>query len=499
MQHFVCIHAHFYQPPREDPWRGEIPQEKSAAPFHDWNERICAECYEPNSAARILNAKGDVAKLVNNYAKINFNFGPTLLSWLEAHAPSVYQKILEADQESLKQFSGHGSAIAQAYNHMILPLANRRDKHTQIFWGIRDFEYRFKRKPEGIWLPETAVDMETLDIAAKLGIRYTILAPHQAKRVCAMKNFECHDVQASTIDPTMPYEVRIPSGRHISVFFYDGPISTAIAFERLLNSGDALAERLLAAFGKRKGAQLVNIATDGETYGHHHRFGEMALAYAVDRLEHTNTVRLTNYGEFLAAHPPTHCAEIHENSSWSCVHGVERWRSGCGCHIGGNPKWNQAWRGPLREALDWLRHTLIQHFEEMGRNYLTDPWLARNDYINVILDRSAESVERYMAAHTKRPLTPPEKSKVIQLMEMQRNMMLMYTSCGWFFDDPSGIETVQILRYAGMAIELGRELFDINYEERFVQRLKAVRSNIPKERDGRLIYRKIAPSSQGAW
>lgn len=499
MQHFVCIHAHFYQPPREDPWRGEVPQEHSAAPFHDWNERICAECYEPNSAARILDAKGDVAQLANNYAKISFNFGPTLLSWLEAHAPSVYQKILEADQASLKQFSGHGSAIAQAYNHMILPLANRRDKHTQIFWGIRDFEYRFKRKPEGIWLPETAVDLETLDIAAKLGIRYTILAPHQARRVCSIKSFACHDVSASTIDPTMPYEIRIPSGRHIAAFFYDGPISTAIAFERLLDSGDALADRLLAAFGKRKGAQLVNIATDGETYGHHHRFGEMALAYAVNRLEHTSSVKLTNYGEFLAAHPPTHCAELHENSSWSCMHGVERWRSDCGCHIGGNPKWNQAWRSPLREALDWLRHTLIQHFEDMGRTYLTDPWLARNDYISVMLDRSPESIERYMAAHAKQPLSATEKTKVIQLMEMQRNMMLMYTSCGWFFDDPSGIETVQILRYAGMAIELARELFKTNYEERFVQRLKAVRSNIPKERDGRLIYRKVAPSSQGAW
>ncbi len=500
MHHYVCIHAHFYQPPREDPWLGEIPQEKSADPFHDWNERICAECYEPNSAARILNADGQVAEVVNNYSKINFNFGPTLLSWMETHAPDVYQRILAADQESQKLYSGHGSAIAQAYNHMILPLANRRDKHTQIYWGIKDFEHRFKRKPEGLWLPETAVDLETLDIAAKLGIRYTILAPHQAKRVCSMKDIACHDVTPATLDPTTAYELRIPSGRHIGIFFYDGPISLAVAFERLLDSGDSLAGRLVTAFGKRRGAQLVNIATDGETYGHHHRFGEMALAYALKLLEKSSTVKLTNYGEFLSKNPPTHHVEIHENSSWSCMHGVERWRSDCGCRINQDPKWNQSWRVPLRESLDWLRHTLIQPFDEMSRTLLKDPWSARNDYINVILDRSPESVERYIAEHALRKLTEKESRRVIQLMEMQRNMMLMYTSCGWFFDDPSGIETVQILRYAGMAIELAKQLFKTDYEERFVQRLKSVRSNIAKERDGRLIYRKyVHPSNEDTW
>lgn len=499
MQRFVCIHGHFYQPPREDPRTGVIPIEPSAAPYPNWNERICAECYEPNTTARILDPQGNVSERVNNYSRISFNFGPTLLSWLAAHAPAVYQKILDADVESQRRFSNHGSAIAQPYNHMILPLANRRDKYTQILWGIRDFEYRFRRKPEGIWLPETAVDMEALDIAAKMGIRFTILAPHQARRVCSIKGLTCTNVDASTIDPTMPYELRIPSGRKMAVFFYDGPISSAVAFEKLLDNGDVFADRLISAFGKRKGAQLVHIATDGETFGHHHRFGEMALAYALKQLEGSKGIHLTNYGEYLTRHPPTHIAEIHENSSWSCMHGVERWRSDCGCRIGGHPLWNQAWRTPLREALDWLRHTLIQEFDVLGRSLLKDPWLARNDYIAVILDPASDNVEKFIRDHAARKLTEGEKTKVLKLMEMQRNMMLMYTSCGWFFDDPSGIETVQILRYAATALLIFKELFKKDYEERFVQRLKAVRSNIRDERDGRLIYRKHVHPAHDKW
>lgn len=499
MQRYICIHGHFYQPPREDPRTGVVPDETSAAPYHNWNERICAECYEPNTAAKILDENGNVKETVNNYAKINFNVGPTLLSWMAKHAPEVYQKVLDADIESQKYFSGHGSAIAQPYNHVILPLANRRDKYTQILWGIRDFEFRFKRKPEGIWLPETAVDMETLDIASKMGIRFTILAPHQAKRVCSSKALTCVNVDASTLDPTMPYEVRIPSGRKMAVFFYDGPISSAVAFEKLLNNGEIFAERLISAFGKRKGAQLVHIATDGETFGHHHRFGEMALAYALKQLEKNKNVQLTNYSEYLTKHPPTHVAEIHENTSWSCMHGVERWRNDCGCRIGGNPLWNQAWRMPLRDALDWLRHTLIQEFDEMGRSLLKDPWLARNSYINIILDPSTDTIENFMQEHAARKLTESEKTKVLKLMDMQRNMMLMYTSCGWFFDDPSGLETIQILRYAAMSLQLFKELFKKDYEERFVQRLKTVRSNIRDERDARLIYRKYVHPAHDKW
>ncbi len=499
MQHYVCIHGHFYQPPREDPRTGDIPKEGSAAPYANWNERICAECYGPNTAARILDTQGQVAETVNNYSRISFNFGPTLLAWMARHAPATYQKVLDADVESRAHYSGHGSAIAQPYNHIILPLANRRDKHTQILWGIRDFESRFKRRPEGIWLPETAVDMETLDIAAKLGMRFTILAPHQAKRICTAKELNCHIVDAATLDTTMPYEVHIPSGRRITVFFYNGSISSAVAFEGLLNDGGTFAERLVSAFGRRKGPQLVNIATDGETFGHHHRFGDMALAYALRKLGHNKDIRLTNYGEFLDRSPPASVAEIHENSSWSCPHGVERWRSDCGCCTGRNPAWNQSWRTPLREALDWLRHTLIQEFDALGRTLLKDPWLARNDYISVVLDPSAEITEIFIRNHAAHELNEGEKTKVLKLMEMQRNMMLMYTSCGWFFDDPSGLETVQILRYAATALQIFRELFKKDYEERFVQRLKSARSNVREERDARLIYRNHVHPAHDKW
>lgn len=499
MQRFVCIHGHFYQPPREDPRTGEIPNEPTAAPFPNWNERICSECYEPNTAARILDAQGNVVETVNNYAKISFNFGPTLLSWMAKHQPAVYQKILDSDIESQKRYSGHGSAIAQTYNHMILPLSNRRDKYTQILWGIRDFEFRFKRKPVGMWFPETAIDMETLDIAAKMGIRFTILAPHQAKRVCSSKGIACMNVDASTLDPTMPYEVRIPSGRKMAAFFYDGPISSAVAFERILDNGGVFAQRLISVFGKRKGAQLVSVATDGETFGHHHRFGEMALAYALKQLEQNKGVQVTNYSEHLSKHPPAHVVELHENSSWSCMHGVERWRGNCGCRIGAHPLWNQEWRTPLRDALDWLRHTLIQDFDVLGKTLLKDPWLARNDYISVILDPSLDVTESFIRNHESHALTGAEITKAIKLMEMQHNMMLMYTSCGWFFDDPSGIETVQILRYAATALQIFKDLFKKDYEELFVQRLKIVRSNIRDERDGRLIYRKYVHPAHDKW
>jgi alpha-amylase/alpha-mannosidase (GH57 family) len=395
MERYICIHGHFYQPPRENPWLEAIELEDSAYPYHDWNERITAECYATNARSRILDKKDRIVQMVNNYSKISFNFGPTLLAWLEEKSPDVYSAILEADQESRKSFSGHGSALAQAYNHMILPLANRRDKYTQILWGIRDFEHRFKRKPEGMWLPETAVDLETLDILAHHEIRFTILAPHQARRVCSIGSGKWSDVGGGKIDPTAAYELDLPSGRTIALFFYDGPVSRAVAFEGLLKSGESFAQRLSGGFSeKRTWPQMVHIATDGETYGHHHRFGDMALAFALYHIESKNIARLTNYGEFLEKHPPTHEVEIFENTSWSCAHGIERWRSDCGCSSGSNPDSHQAWRGPLRGALDWLRDSLAPKYEEMARQFLKDPWKARDEYIHIILDRSPEKLER---------------------------------------------------------------------------------------------------------
>lgn len=490
MDRYICIHGHFYQPPRENPWLEEIELQDSAFPYHDWNERVTAECYARNAASRILGENDLIVEIVNNYANISFNVGPTLLAWLEEKTPEVYEAVLEADRESQKRFSGHGSALAQAYNHVIMPLANRRDKLTQVVWGIRDFEHRFGRSPEGMWLPETAVDVETLEILAEQGIRFTILAPHQARRTRQIGSRAWRGVKR--FDPTMAYVCRLPSGRTIDLFFYDGLISQAVAFEGLLVRGEDFANRLRGAFSDdRSGPQLVHIATDGETYGHHHRYGEMGLAYALHYIETNDLARVTNYAEFLERHPPTHEVQIVEDTSWSCPHGIERWRADCGCSTGGHQGWNQAWRAPLREGLDWLCDTLAPLYEENAGTLLTDPWKARDDYIDIILDRSPETHERFLADHARRPLTEPETVEVLKLLELQRHAMLMYTSCGWFFSDLSGIETVQVLQYAGRAVQLARELGGDALEQRFLERLEQARSNVPRHGDGRHIYERF--------
>ncbi len=497
MEKYICIHGHFYQPPRENPWLESIELQDSAYPYHDWNERITAECYGPNGTSRILDDDKRIVKIMNNYSLINFNFGPTLLSWMEENAPHAYRAIFEADQLSVKRFSGHGSAIAQVYNHMIMPLANARDKFTQVFWGIRDFEFRFGRKPEGMWLAETAVDLESLEILADLGITYTILAPHQAKRVRKIGDNQWDDVSNASIDPKNPYKLNFSSGKSIALFFYDGPISRSVAFERLLEKGEYLVDRLMTGFSENgNGQQLVHIATDGETYGHHHRFGDMALAFALNQIESRGVAKLTNYGEFLAKFPPAFEVEIFENTSWSCVHGVERWRSNCGCNMGGRPEWNQVWRKPLREALDWLRDTTVPLFEKKAGELMKDPWMARNDYIELLFDRSSEEVDDFFGRHATRDLSAAEKIQGLKLLEMQRQAMLMYTSCGWFFDEISGIEAVQVLQYAARALQLAEELFGESLETEFLRRLEFAPSNIPDLKNGRVVYnRYVKPSA----
>jgi alpha-amylase/alpha-mannosidase (GH57 family) len=491
MKRHICIHGHFYQPPRENPWLEAIEPQDEVHPYHDWNEKITAECYAPNATSRILDKQGRIVQMVNNYSHISFDFGPTLLAWLERKAPEVYQSIIEADRESQKRFSRHGSAMAQAYNHMIMPLANSRDKETQIIWGIRDFEYRFGRMPEGMWLPETAVDLETLAILAENRITFTILAPHQARRIRRIGEKEWKDVAGNTIDSTMPYLCALPSGKTITLFFYNKPISQDIAFGDLLNSGENLASRLLNAFDNRQEPQLVHIATDGESYGHHHRFGDMALAYALHSIDADDHTLLTNYGEYLEQNPPTHEVEIFENTSWSCAHGIERWRRDCGCNTGAHPGWHQAWRAPLREALDWLRDAAIPLYEEKARSLFNDPWTARNAYLGVILDRSLERLNSFFTAYAPRTLSDEERTTALKLLELQRHTLLMYTSCGWFFDDISGIETVQIIQYAGRAAQLGREIFSDHIEGQFLQRLKHAKSNLKKHGDGRRIYERF--------
>lgn len=492
MERYICVHGHFYQPPRENAWLETVELQDSAYPYHDWNERVTTECYAPNGASRILDGEGRIRGIVNNYARMSFNFGPTLLAWLEEKEPDAYQHVLEADRESRDRYSGHGSAMAQAYNHLIMPLASRRDKYTQVRWGIRDFEHRFGRYPEGMWLPETAVDLETLDIMADLGIKFTVLAPHQAGRVRKIGDQEWQDVTGGRIDPTTAYEQMLPSGRRISLFFYDGPISSAIAFEDLLSSGERFAQRLVGAFnGERPWPQLVHIATDGETYGHHRPHGDMALAYAMYYIESNKLARLTNYPEYLERHPPTYEVEIIENTSWSCGHGVERWRSNCGDSTGLHPGWTQAWRTPLREAMDNLRDALAPCYEEIARQFVKEPWPARDDYIDIILDRAPDSVNSYLAKHGARELGETEKVTLLKLMELQRHAQLIYTSCGWFFDDISGIETVQVLQYAGRAIQLAQELFGDTIEAGFLGKLSEAKSNIPARRDGASVYERF--------
>ncbi len=492
---YLCIHCHFYQPPRENPWLEQVELQDSAYPYHDWNERISAECYGPNLAARILDEQQRITRIVNNYSRISFNFGPSLLSWAAEHAPEIYRGIIEADHRSQKQFSGHGSAIAQAYNHIIMPLANSRDKRTQILWGIQDFTSRFGRAPEGMWLPETAVDNETLDLMAEAGLLFAILAPHQAKAIRPLSGGDWQDVTGSKIDPTRAYVFNAPGGKSIALFFYDGPISQAVAFEKLLDNGEKFATRLLGGFSdSRPNSQMVHIATDGETYGHHHKHGEMALAYALDYIESKKSARITNYGQFLQLAPPAWEVKIYERTAWSCVHGVERWRGDCGCNSG-RAGWNQAWRKPLREALDWLRDWVIPRFESMGATLLRDPWSARDAYIQIVLDRHPEIRERFGKEHFLRPLDASEQVLVWKLLELQRHAMLMYTSCGWFFDDLSGIETVQVIQYAGRVVQLAEQLFDEPVEAQFLERLACARSNLPEYGNGADVYQRYVKPS----
>ena len=463
MNRFVAVHGHFYQPPRENPWTGEVDREVTAAPFHDWNERITAECYAPNGAGR-----------PSNYSRMSFDFGPTLLSWLETNAAATYGSIRDADRESRKRFSGHGSAIAQAYNHAILPLANARDKVTQVRWGIRDFEHRFGRRPEGLWLPETAVDEATLDVLAAHGIAFTILSPHQAPGV----------------DPRESCIVPLRSGRSIAVFFYDGAVSQAIAFGGLASGGgEDLARALLSRFGGGDGPSLVHVATDGETYGHHVRGGDRALAEALDAIEGSGWASLTNYGENLERFPPRRETRILPVSSWSCAHGVGRWSDDCGCSAGGASR--HPWRRPLREALDWLRDVLAPVYEAEASRFFTDPWSARDDSIDFLLEPGLESVDGFFERHSSRILSERERARALDLLEMQRNALLMFTSCGWFFDDPAGLETRQVLRYAARAVELAKENLGGSLEPLFLALLERVRSGLGDRPDAAEIYRTL--------
>jgi len=505
---FVVVHGHFYQPPRENPWLEVIEREESAHPFHDWNERIAFECYRANGYARIVDGQGKILDILNNYSYLSFNYGPTLLSWIERERPFVYQKILEADRESLRRL-GHGNAIAQAYDHLIMPLANERDQETAVRWGIADFERHFHRKPEAMWLPETAVNYPTLKTLIQCGMRYLILSPFQALRVRPLGSKKWLDVSQGKIDTTRAYRcfLKDRSGKRLEdqsmdIFFYDGVISKEIAFGDLLNDGNRLCQRFAQAYGRsKKGPQLIHVSTDGETYGHHKKFGEMALAYALSKGLSGQGFEVLNYGAFLKKFPPVDEVEIDEGprgegSAWSCSHGVGRWKEDCGCSTGGKPGWNQKWRKPLREALNLLRDELGILFEKEGEKIFHDPWEARNGYIDVIMDRSSESVGKFFEQHGCQGLDEKERIKGLKLMEMERHGLRMFTSCGWFFADLAGLETILILEHAARAIQYAEECSNKEIEKRFLKVLAEGRSNPPEMGDGLRIYQRLVKPKQ---
>ncbi|MBA2526987.1 MAG: DUF3536 domain-containing protein [Pyrinomonadaceae bacterium] len=490
----LIVHGHFYQPPRENPWTGNVEREFGADPYHDWNERIHAECYGPNAFARIMGPQQTIERTVNNYSHISFDFGPTLLSWLERHHSKTYERVLEADRESAQKRSGHGNAIAHAYGHAILPLCNDQDRLTQVLWGLEDFRYRFRREPESLWLPETACNNETLDLLIEHRLRFVILAPDQAERYKPANSDQWHAADDCSIDTTRAYLYlhQDGSGRSLAVFFYNGAVARAIAFEQALISS----QTLVWLFKQAGQGALVNVATDGESYGHHFNFGDLSLAHAMEIETSQEGFWVTNYGQFLDLYPAE--AEVRikqgfegEGTSWSCAHGVGRWIRDCGCHTGGQPGWNQSWRGPLRKALDFLRDEAAKHFERVGGELLIDPWGARNASIELILDHN-RSREEFLIRHARKEFTPEEAHCALTLLELQRNSLLMYTSCGWFFSDVSGIETIQVMKYAARVIELMHELGLPSPRERFLELMAEAKSNIRHMETGANIYLRYA-------
>jgi alpha-amylase/alpha-mannosidase (GH57 family) len=492
---FLCIHGNFYQPPRENPWTGTIHLQRSAYPYHDWNERITRECYGPNTRSRLHGDNGYIKKLVNNYEYISFNFGPTLLSWLEKNNPWIYSQIIDADKKSCERLGGHGNAIAQVYNHIIMPLASEKDKITQVKWGLADFTHRFGRKAEGMWLAETAVNTETLRVLAYEGVRFTILSPFQAHMIRFINpvKSEWFNVSGGKVDYTQPYRCFLSEDRslHIDIFFYNGSLSKAIAYEKLLGSGEIFLQKIMEAYPPdTNNPALVSIATDGESYGHHFKFGEMALTWVLDTVKNQGDILITNYAQFLEKFPPQKEVAIIENSAWSCAHGIERWRSNCGCSVSQYTGWTQSWRSPLRDGLDWLNAKLSAIFEKETKVLLKDCWKARNSYISVILNPDENTKDRFIQVHATRALTEEERGLIFRLLDSQKFALFMFTSCGWFFDDISGLEAIQILMYAKKAIELCERLSSEELEKGLMGFLEKAVSNDQRYMNGLGVYNK---------
>jgi alpha-amylase/alpha-mannosidase (GH57 family) len=491
---YLTVHGHFYQPPRENPWTEEIDREPSADPFHDWNERISEECYRANAFARVLADDGRVLDILNNYAYLSFNFGPTLLAWLRARAPDVYDRIRQGDALSLTRL-GHGNAIAQVYNHAILPLANHRDKVTQVRWGLADFQFHFQREAEAMWLAETAVDGETLDVLAEAGMRYVILAPTQAARIRPLgspNHSGWQDVSAGSLDPSRAYLCRLTNGRSLAVFFYDGSLAHGASFgDSLANTQRFVADLMRGVDSTRAHPQLIHLAVDGETFGHHKRAAERTLIYAFTHDAPAHGFTITNYAAYLNLAPPQWEVEVKPETAWSCAHGLGRWREDCGCRAGGEPGWHQRWRTPLRAALDHLRDRLAALYEREAAPLLGDPWEARDAYGAILPDRRPETIEAFLAKRAGRTLTAEERERALTLLEMQRHALFMYTSCGWFFSELSGLETTQVLKYAARAVDLATRFDRAALTQSLLADLEKAESNDARYKQGAEVYRRL--------
>lgn len=491
----VVIHGHFYQPPRENPWTGRIERQPSAEPDHDWNARVHRECYRPNAFARVFDDAGRIEAITNNYARMSFNFGPTLLSWMQAYRPEAYARVIEADRVSCGQHGGHGNGMAQSFHHSILPLCSPRDLRTQVRWGLADFRHRFGREAESMWLPETACNDATLACLIEEGLRWVILAPRQVAQIRPLEGGEWR--APKRLDTGHPYRWLHPdgTGRSIAVFFYDGELARAIAFGGALASSSILVDHLEKAAARTDGC--IHVATDGESYGHHSRYGDLTLAYSLIAEAPRRGFQPMNYGEVLDRLPPV--AEVRLaagdeglGSSWSCAHGVGRWFRDCGCHTGGEQGWSQAWRTPLRQALDFLRDAVAEVYEDAGGDLFEDPWAARDGYVEVVLEtgRRRAFLETHARQGARSTSEPSRRRRALRLLELQRNAMLMYTSCGWFFNDLAGLETVQVLRYAGRVVDLIDELGMASLRESFLERLSEARANRQEDGSGADIFRR---------
>ncbi|MDK2980368.1 MAG: hypothetical protein PWQ55_715 [Chloroflexota bacterium] len=422
-KHF-CVHGHFYQPPRVDPFTGEIPQEYGAEPYGNWTEKIYHSCYLPNANA-------------GNFEKISFNIGSTLTHWMEREHPETLQAIV-SQVNTVEKRLGISNGMAQPYYHIIMPLSNRRDKTTLVRWGLHDFKRLFGHLPQGMWLPETAMDLESLDVLAEEGLQFTILAPWQAKH--------------PDLDVTRPYRVELPSGRSMGVFFYNSFLSGEISFNpAATENADRFVHDWLQpqmAFVQREGAQFYMAASDGELYGHHQPYRDMFLARLLDGAVESQGILHDYPAGWLRDHPLDQTTEVLENTSWSCHHGIERWRDVCGDAP------DATWKKPLRDFLSGLCEAVDQVFVELSDGLFEDPWQARDDYVQVLTDKV--NPNEFVHAHAKKDLSADETNMLKNLLAAENERLRMLSSDAWFFYDLDRIEPLNALKYAAHATYLTR-------------------------------------------